>query len=246
MSQDMIGRSGKKPVHVAVIMDGNGRWAERQGLPRMQGHLEGAESARIVAESCIDEGVGHLTLYAFSTENWGRPEAEVKFLMEQIGVYLSENREEMKRRGIRFRAIGRRAGLPDSVREEVDITEKYTEEGEQLQLLMALNYGARPEIADAARALCKEVVDGRIGVEDIDEKAVADRLYTAGIPDPDLVIRTGGEMRLSNFLLWQLSYAEIYVTETLWPEFRAAQLREALREYARRERRFGKVREDEV
>jgi len=233
--------SEKIPAHVAIIMDGNGRWAKLRRLPRVQGHLEGAESARIVADACIDEGVGFLTLYAFSTENWARPREEVEFLMAQITKYLAENREEMRERGIRFRAVGRTERLPHQVRKEIEVTENCTAQAGELHLQMALNYGARSEIVDACKKLCSEACEGRLGVQEIDEAAIGRRLYTAGIPDPDLLIRAGGEMRLSNFMLWQLSYSEIYVTDTLWPEFRAPHLRLALREYARRERRFGRV-----
>ncbi len=229
------------PAHVAVIMDGNGRWARLKDCPRMEGHRRGAENVRSVVEGCRKRGIRHLTLYAFSTENWGRPRAEVEFLMELLGGFLSNEREEMREKGIRFRAIGRISRLPPAVREEVNVTEKVTATGEDLNLFLALNYGARSEIADACRKICEEVLSARMRPEDIDEQAIQERLYTAGVPDPDLVIRTGGEMRLSNFLLWQLSYAEIYFTEILWPEFGDEELHTALQEYARRERRFGRV-----
>ncbi len=231
----------KLPVHVAVIMDGNGRWARRRHRSRNEGHLEGAESVRSIVRSCTEIDIQFLTLYAFSTENWNRPGAEVRFLMRQLGKFLSGEREEMVEKGIRFRAIGRRAQLPANVVREIGRTEQATAGGGTLQLNLALNYGARAELTDACRELCEEAAGGRLKPGDVDERALEQRLYTAGMPDPDLLIRTGGEMRLSNFLLWQLSYSEIYITETLWPDFRDDAFQAALREYARRERRFGRV-----
>ncbi len=229
------------PTHVAVIMDGNGRWARTRNLSRNEGHLEGAESVRAIVRSCMELEIPYLTLYAFSTENWNRPRQEVDFLMEQLAIFLSQNSSEMQERGIRFRAIGRIGDLPAAVRDSIQAVEEATSRGDAFTLCIAINYGARAEITDACRKLCEEVSRGDMAPEDIDERIVNKKLYTSDIPDPDLLIRTGGEMRLSNFLLWQLSYSEIYVTDTLWPDFRENELRVALRNYARRERRFGRI-----
>ena len=203
--------------------------------------MEGAESARVIAEACVQQGISYLTLYAFSTENWDRPAAEVRFLMRHLRRFLIDRRRELLENGIRLRAIGRTSELPARVRQALEGTERATRHGKNLTLLLALNYGGRSEIADACMAVARQVRAGEIRPEDVDEHVVARHLYTAGIPDPDLLIRTGGEMRLSNFLLWQVSYTEIYVTDTLWPEFRKDQLQEALRDFAGRERRFGGV-----
>ena len=232
------------PVHVAIIMDGNGRWARARGLSRTRGHQEGAESARAIAEACVELGIPYLTLYAFSTENWDRPAAEVRFLMTELRRFLIDRRQELLENGIRLRAIGRTEQLPPAVRQALAATEKATRDCENLTLLLALSYGGRCEIADACRAIAQRVQAGELRPEDIDEHDVARYLYTVGIPDPDLLIRTGGEMRLSNFLLWQVSYAEIYVTDVLWPDFRKEQFQEALRDFAARERRFGGVDSD--
>ena len=229
------------PVHVAIVMDGNGRWARHKGLSRTRGHIEGAESARAIAKACVELGVSYLTLYAFSTENWDRPAAEVRFLMRQLRRFLIDRRQELLENGIRLRAIGRTHELPARVRQALEGTERATRHCGNLTLLLALNYGGRSEIADACRAIARQVQAGEIRPQDVDEHAVARYLYTVGIPDPDLLIRTGGEMRLSNFLLWQVSYTEIYVTDTLWPDFRKDQFQEALRDFAGRERRFGGV-----
>ena len=229
------------PAHLAVIMDGNGRWARRHGLPRTEGHKAGAESARVVARCCAEWGIRYLTLYAFSTENWNRPRSEVRFLMQQLRRFLVERRGELKENGIRLRAIGRIEALSPAVRRELAATEEATRDGGNLTLLLALNYGGRAEIVDACRALARRVKDGALVPEEIDEHAFAAHLCTAGVPDPDLLIRTGGEMRVSNFLLWQISYAELYVTDVTWPDFRREQLLEALRSYAARTRRFGRV-----
>ena len=231
------------PAHVAIIMDGNGRWAGARGRPRREGHMEGAESARAIARACVELGIPYLTLYAFSTENWSRPATEVRFLMSQLRRFLVERRAELIENGIRLRGIGRRDRLPARVREALAETEEATREGARLTLLVAVNYGARAEIVDACRELARRAAAGQLRPEDIDEGRLSQYLYTRDVPDPDLLIRTGGEMRLSNFLLWQLSYAELYVTEVLWPDFRKESFLEALTEYAYRERRFGRVRD---
>jgi len=234
----------KLPRHVAIIMDGNGRWARARGLRRNEGHLAGAESARAVAECCAELGIPTLTLYAFSTENWNRPRSEVRFLMSNLRKFLKEHRDDFLKNGVRVAAIGDVEGLPAAVREEIRATQEATRDGEKLTLVVALNYGARREITHAVRQIAARVQRGELEPGDIDEATVREHLYTAGLPDPDLLIRTAGEMRLSNFLLYQLSYAEIYVTETLWPDFRREEFMEALQEFARRERRFGGLKPD--
>jgi undecaprenyl diphosphate synthase len=232
------------PRHVAIIMDGNGRWAARRGLPRTEGHRAGAESARAAAQFCQEAGVPVLTLYAFSTENWKRPAAEVRFLMSNLRSFLRKHRGDFLENNIRLRVIGAPQELPAGVQKELKLTLEATAGCTGLLLVLALNYGSHREITEAARALAAEARAGRIAVEDIDEAALEDRLYTAGLPPLDLVIRTGGEMRLSNFLLWQVQYAELYVTETLWPDFGKDEFRRAIEEFARRERRWGAVRDE--
>lgn len=229
------------PRHVAVIMDGNGRWAQSRGLPRAAGHREGVETVRRVVTESARLGLEALTLYSFSSENWKRPADEVAALMLLCCEFLRLERPTMLRENIRFRRIGRREGLPPEVLEELDATERATAHATGLTLCLALNYGSRTEIADAARALAREVAAGRRDPESIDEAAMASHLYTAGIPDPDLLVRTAGEMRVSNYLLWQISYAELHVTEVLWPDFTLAHLHAALADFACRERRFGGV-----
>ena len=232
---------GRWPVHVAVIMDGNGRWAQARGLPRAAGHREGVETVRRIVTESARLGLGALTLYSFSSENWKRPADEVAALMLLCCEFLRVERPTMLRENIRFRRIGRREGLPPEVLAELDETERATAHATGLTLCLALNYGSRTEIADAARALAEEVAAGTRSIASIDEQAVASRLYTAGIPDPDLLVRTAGEMRVSNYLLWQISYAELHVTEVLWPDFTVGDLHRALADFARRDRRFGGV-----
>jgi len=229
----------KLPAHVAIIMDGNGRWARRRNLSRTRGHSVGAESARAIVKCCVEFGIPYLTLYAFSTENWTRPASEVRFLMGQLRRFLVSERAEFVANGIRLKAIGRTAGLPAGVKKELARTEQATEGCDVLTLLLALNYGARSEIMDACAALARQVQSGRLAADQIDEEQFRRCLYAPGVPDPDLLIRTGGEMRVSNFLLWQISYCELYFSDVLWPEFRREQFLDALREYADRDRRFG-------
>jgi undecaprenyl diphosphate synthase len=229
------------PRHVAIIMDGNGRWAEAKGLPRIWGHREGAVRVREVVERAGELGVTHLTLYAFSSENWKRPRDEVSQLMLLCVAYLDGEAERLAEEGIRLRVIGRRQGLPSEVREAIEKVEKTTERGTRANLTLALNYGGRDEIVDACRALAAKAAAGEIDPEDIDQDAVSRHLYTAGMPDPDLLIRTAGERRLSNYLLWQVSYAELFISDAAWPEFGADRFDEALRDYAGRVRRFGKT-----
>lgn len=229
------------PKHVAIIMDGNGRWAEAQGLPRIWGHREGAVRVRDVVERAGELGVTHLTLYAFSSENWKRPEDEVSQLMLLCVAYLDGEAERLAEEGIRLRVIGRRQGLPDEVRSAIEKVEAITAKGTRANLTLALNYGGRDEIVDAARALAAKAAAGEIAAADIDHTMFAGELYTAGMPDPDLLIRTAGEQRLSNYLLWQVSYAELFISDASWPEFGAERFDEALRDYAGRVRRFGKT-----
>ena len=233
------------PRHVAIVMDGNGRWARSRGLERNEGHRAGAEALRTVAECCARWDVDYLTVYAFSTENWQRPKHEVNFLMRELRRFLQQQRSELLEDNIRLRAIGRIPQLPDGVQKELKRTEDATRDCTALNLTLALNYGARAELVDACRALAREAQNGAMSPDQIDEQVLARHLYTADMPDPDLLIRTAGEMRLSNFLLWQLSYTEIYVTDVTWPDFGREHLLEALRAYAGRRRRFGRVEQDE-
>lgn len=227
------------PRHVAVIMDGNGRWAEQRGFPRLFGHRNGAMAVRETVEACGEIGIEQLTLYSFSTENWRRPSDEVRALWELCVMYCDGQREALVRENIRLRMIGRRHELPGEVQEALVRVEEATAACRGPTLCLALNYGSRQEITDAARRLARRVEAGELRSDEIDEAALEGELYTAGMPEPDLLIRTAGEMRLSNYLLWQLSYAEMWVTPTLWPDFGRGALHEAVRAYASRERRFG-------
>ena len=234
----------RMPRHIAIIMDGNGRWAVQRGLERVRGHQEGARTVRKIVTECAQlrkqfEGPNFLTLYSFSLENWKRPAAEVSFLMQMYIDYLRQERQTMMENNIQFRQIGRLDQLPDPVLDEMNITLQETRGNTGLTLVLALNYGSRAEITDAVRAIATEARTGKLDPRDITEQTISDHLYTAGMPDPDLLIRTAGEMRISNFLLWQISYAELWVTEKCWPDFDEATLREALRDFATRERRFG-------
>ncbi len=231
----------KIPRHIAVIMDGNGRWARERGLPRIEGHRRGSEAVRACTAACLEAGVAHLTLYAFSKENWQRPPAEVKALMTLLDRFLAERTAEIMERNIRLRAIGHLQDLPEKARRRLDDAIARSADNTALTLTLALSYGSRTEIADAARAIACEVRAGTLEPDDITEETVAARLYTAGQPDPDLLVRTSGEMRISNFLLWQLSYTEIVVTQKLWPDFTKEDLFAAIREYAGRQRRFGGI-----
>lgn len=229
----------KLPQHVAVMMDGNGRWAGRRGLSRNEGHRAGADSVQAVVECCLEAGIPFLTLFAFSTENWRRPRSEVNFLMRHLRRFLKKERVWMLEHGVRLLPIGALEDLSAAVRRDLRAAAESTQNCRRLALALAVNYGSRREIVDAARAVAREVKSGAIEPEDIDEELFAQYLYTAGLPDPDLIIRTAGELRLSNFLLYQASYAELYVTDTLWPDFRREGFIAALRDYARRHRRFG-------
>lgn len=229
----------KLPLHVAIIMDGNGRWASKQGLPRIEGHARGVTSVRKTIEECCRLGIGQLTLYCLSVENWKRPQTELDFLMLLLHKYLIDERAEIMAQNIRFTTIGRREGLSPEVLTELEENIRVSANNTGMVLCLAINYGGRTEIVDAVRQLTRQVQAGQLDPDVIDESAVSNALYTAGMPDPDLLIRTAGEMRVSNYLLWQISYAELWVTETFWPEFDEATLHQALHDYAKRERRFG-------
>jgi undecaprenyl diphosphate synthase len=231
----------KVPAHVAIIMDGNGRWAQQRGLPRLLGHREGANSIRTCVEACQQAGVQYLTLYAFSLENWKRPLGEVTGLMGLLESFLRERTDEMARKGIRLRAIGRLQDLPASCYQLLRNAMECTARNQDFTLILALSYGSRAEIVDAVKSIARDVKEGKIQIDQIDDQLVGEHLYTKGIPDPDLLIRTSGEMRLSNFLLWQSSYTEIHVTPKLWPDFRTADLHKALEDYSSRHRRYGGV-----
>lgn len=238
----------KLPRHIAIIMDGNGRWAQRRGMPRVKGHEQGAGTVRRIVTECArlrkhSGGPDFLTLYSFSLENWKRPADEVGYLMQMYVDYLASERPTMMENNIRFRQIGRLDNLPDPVLEAMQQTLDETKNNTGLTLVLALNYGSRAEITDAVRAIAGEVKSGRLDPRDINEEAISRHLYTAGMPDPDLLIRTAGEMRISNYLLWQISYAELYVSSVLWPDFDEAELHNALRSFAGRSRRFGALEE---
>ncbi len=229
------------PAHVAIIMDGNGRWAGQRNLPRAAGHRAGADSVRTVVETAARLGVNHLTLYAFSTENWKRPKLEIRALMDLLVEFLRKELPNLRKNNIRFQMLGRVEGLHISVLEQIRKAEFATFQNTGLQLNVALNYSGRAEILDATRAIARAVAAGELGIEEINDELISSKLYTAQIPDPDLLIRTSGEMRLSNFLLWQIAYSEIYVTDKLWPDFGEADFYQAIVEYQKRDRRFGGV-----
>lgn len=227
------------PTHVAIIMDGNGRWAKQRHLPRVEGHRNGVESVRTVVRVAGEIGIKYLTLYAFSVENWNRPKDEVDTLMKYLARYLKNEIGELNKNNVRLEAIGQIYRLPEFVQKQLEKTKAALANNNGLTLVLALSYGGRAEIVEAARAIGEKAKQGVIDPAEINEQMIRQHLYTQHIPDPDLLIRTSGEMRVSNFLLWQISYAEFVVTPTLWPEFRKPQLFEALEEYSRRNRRFG-------
>ncbi len=230
----------RTPRHIAVIMDGNGRWARQRGLPRLAGHEAGSETVRCMMDCCRDAGVRYLTLYAFSTENWVRPQAEVEGLMALLGAFITRYEAELVERRVRLRVIGRREDLPVALQEALARVEAATAAFDR-HLLVALSYSGRAELARAARQIAEDVRAGVLAPEAVDEEAVRARLYAPDVPDPDLLIRTSGEMRISNFLLWQCAYSEFYVSPVLWPDFREPDFRAALEAYAGRERRYGGV-----
>jgi len=232
--------ANRVPAHVAIIMDGNGRWARQRGKPRLAGHEAGAETVRCVLDYCRDAGINYLTLYAFSTENWSRPQAEVSGLMTLLRTFIDKYEREMIERRVRLRVIGRREDLSNSLRQALARIERATATFDR-QLIVALSYSGRSELARAARRIAEEVKAGTLAPEEVDEAVVAARLDAPDVPDPDLIIRTSGELRISNFLLWQCAYSEFYVTPVLWPDFREADFQAALAAYAVRDRRFGGV-----
>jgi undecaprenyl diphosphate synthase len=246
LTQDTLNRlkdagldPAKLPRHIAIIMDGNGRWAQERGKQRIQGHAQGVKSVRSTIEECCRLGLEQLTLYCFSTENWKRPQEEIDFLMALLKDYLIKERTEIMEQNIRFTVIGRREGLPDFVQAEMDENIRVSQDNSGMTLCLAINYSGRSEIVDAVRTLSHRVRVGTLQAGDIDEAAIADALYTKGMPEPDLLIRTAGEMRISNFLLWQISYAELWVTDKCWPDFDETTLQQALRDFGQRQRRFG-------
>ena len=236
-------KEAPNPCHVAVIMDGNGRWAKQRGLPRIEGHKEGTQSVRALLRAAKEAGIEYLTVYAFSTENWKRPPQEVNALMRLLVDSLDAYEKELHEHRIRLRVMGRIEKLPAFVRKRVERAVEATAEYPDRTFIVALNYGGRAEITDAARALARKVRQGKLDPEKIDEALFARHLYLPDVPDPELLIRTSGELRLSNFLLWQLSYAELYVTPTLWPDFREEEFFRALEAFRNRDRRFGGVKE---
>ena len=231
----------KLPAHVAVIMDGNGRWAKQHFLSRIKGHEKGADAVRAIVRACREIGIGHLTLYAFSTENWQRPKSEVNALMTLLIRFLKSEQKELAENDIRLQVIGQMERLPENVQQALLEVMDLTRANSALQLNLALSYGSRAEITHMAKELARKSQSGQLDPDSISEDIIAENLYTRGIPDPDLLIRTSGEMRISNFLLWQIAYAEIYVTPTYWPDFGKDEFYEILKDYQQRERRFGRV-----
>ena len=231
----------KIPQHIAIIMDGNGRWAKQRGKDRSEGHFAGMMALRETVKAAAEMGVKYLTVYAFSTENWGRPEAEVEALMQLVCKGVEMNTPELRERGVRVEVIGARERFSDEVNSALDRIISSTAEGERMTLVLALNYSSRSELTVAVQHLARRVAEGEIRAEEIDEQMISQSLYTASMPDPDLIVRTSGECRLSNFLMWQASYAEFYFTPTLWPDFGEEQLREAIEAYGARDRRYGLV-----
>ena len=229
------------PRHIAIIMDGNGRWAQKKGLPRAEGHRQGGKTVEKIAQCCVDFGIESLTLYSFSIENWKRPRAEVNSLMHLYARYLVEIRPTLMKNNVKLVHLGRLAQLPAAVKTELARTIKMTAGNTGMTLALALNYGSRTEIIDAARKIAQEYKSGKLRLKNIDEQCISRHLYTAGLAEPDLLIRTANEMRVSNFLLWQISYSEFYVTRTLWPDFKRADMEKAILAYARRNRRFGTI-----
>jgi undecaprenyl diphosphate synthase len=234
-------RTDQVPRHVAIIMDGNGRWAKSRGLSRTQGHVEGVKRVEEIIKAAHEMGVRFLTIYAFSTENWSRPEVEVSMIMNTLIFVLGQKAKEFGKNGIRIHFLGRRQGMPKEVLNAMDKAARDTMHNTEMTLNIAFNYGARGEIVDAVKSIASQAAEGKIRPDDIDEKLISDCLYTKDQPDPDLLIRTSGEERISNFLLWQLSYAELYFTDKCWPEFNEAEFSKALADYSQRERRWGGV-----
>jgi len=239
-AEELIAR-GNVPRHVAIIMDGNGRWAKARGVPRLMGHRAGRESVREVVRACASLGVEVLTLYTFSVENWQRPAREVSALMTILRQTLKAERRELRDNNVRLQVVGRTQDLPAAVRDEIARTQEYLSACDGMLLNLALSYSGRAEIVDAVRRLVADARAHRFEADKIDDELLASYLYTAGLPDPDLLIRTSGEMRISNFLLWQLAYTELWITDTLWPDFRRRHLFEAVADFQKRDRRFGRT-----
>jgi undecaprenyl diphosphate synthase len=229
------------PRHIAIIMDGNGRWAQQKGLPRAKGHREGGKTVEKIAQCCVDFGIESLTIYSFSIENWERPKSEINTLMHLYAQYLVGIRPTVMKNNVKLIHLGRLTQLPGTVRKELTKTIEITSGNTGMTLALALNYGGRTEIADAAQKIAEKYKNGELSLEDIDEECISRHLYTVGLADPDLLIRTANEMRISNFLLWQISYSEFHVTKTLWPDFRKTDLEKAILDYAQRDRRFGTI-----
>ena len=240
-AEEELRKSGPVPRHIAIIMDGNGRWAKKRGLPRVAGHRAGIKAVREVVKGCGALGVEYLTLYTFSTENWSRPKTEVAALMRFLRSSLRKEREELDRNNVRLGTIGRIRDLPAAVRDELSASIEYLSENTGLNLILALSYSGRTEILDAIRSIVREVQAGGDSSSRITESLLRSHLYRGDVPDPDLLMRTSGELRVSNFLLWQIAYSELYITDVLWPDFRRRHLYDAVREYQKRERRFGKI-----
>jgi len=238
--EELVAR-GNVPRHVAIIMDGNGRWAKARGVPRLMGHRAGRESVREAVKGCVALGVEVLTLYTFSVENWQRPAREVAALMTILRQTLRAERRELRERNVRLQVIGRVEELPAEVRREIERTQEHLAGSSGMLLNLALSYSGREEIVDAVRRLAVDVRERRVSPDGVDAELFASYLFTAGLPDPDLLIRTSGEMRVSNFLLWQLAYTELWITDTLWPDFRRRHLYQAVADYQKRERRFGRT-----
>ncbi len=233
--------SSRLPVHIGVIMDGNGRWAKKRGLPRSAGHQAGADTLKKIVTECNRMGIKYITVYAFSTENWKRPKEEVDFLMNLLMNYLKDAERTLAGENVVIRAIGSRDELSEEMCRQIEKTEEFTKNNSGIVMNIALNYGSREEIVRAAKEVCQKVLDGKMGVEDIDADTISDNLYTGGQPDPDFIIRTSNEQRLSNFMMWQASYSEFYFTEKLWPDFSVSDLHEAIIAYQMRDRRYGGV-----
>jgi undecaprenyl diphosphate synthase len=231
----------KLPCHVAIIMDGNGRWAKKKLMNRVQGHEKGAETVRTAITTCREFGIKILTLYAFSTENWARPEKEINALMKLLKKFVRSEKDELHEKNIKLNIIGQKERLPDDVQEEIALAIDQTQHNKEMVLNLALSYGAREEITRAVKKIVSDTQKGKLLPEEIDQEIISENLYTADMPDPDLLIRTSGEMRISNFLLWQIAYSELFITKTLWPDFTKDEFISIIRDYQKRDRRFGKV-----